>query len=222
MRNKIFISLLFVSVILLLVSLREIIYLVDQAKAIKDNRVIAHLVPLENHNKNSLSCRGEILVNLKETYIIVPLRGAHIIFYGKDAFQVEQYESLAKTKFILSFYDNSNKIIDSITMGAVRVTQIWYHSEEYFAISGGFLIPKNAHFLCLDIEEIDLSDFPPIKSVTFFAKDDEGKLAINIYIILFSIFAYACALSSIALSYLLFSMRVRKKREIGQLAEKKK
>lgn len=213
MRNKIFISLLFVSVILLLVSIREIIIWVNLAKAIKENRVIAHLEPLENHNKNPSSFKGKVLVHSGR---------AHIIFYDKNPFLIKQYVNRVDIKFILSFYDHNGEIINSTTMSGIRVTQIWYHSEEYEAISGNFIMPENTQFLCLEIEGIDLSNFPPIKSVTFFARDDEGKLAVNVSIILASMFAFACTLSSIVLSYLLFSMRVREKGEIGQLAEKKK
>lgn len=213
MRNKIFIFFLLVSVILLLLSIREIINLVDRAKAIKENRVIAHLMPLENHNKNPSSFKGKVLVHS---------RRAHVIFYDKNPFLIKQYVNRVDIKFILSFYDHNGEIINSTTMSGIRVTQIWYHSEEYEAISGNFIMPENTQFLCLEIEGIDLSNFPPIQSVTFFARDDEGKLAINLSIILVSMFAYACTLFSIVLSYLLFSMRVRKKREIGQLAEKKK
>jgi len=204
MRNKIFIFLLFVSVILLLVSLREIINLVDRAKAIKENRVIAHLVPLENHNKNPSSFKGKVLVHSGR---------AHVIFYDKNPFLIKQYVNRVHIKFILSFYDHNGEIINSTTMSGIRVTRIWYHSEEYRAISGDFIMPENTQFLCFEIEGIDLSNFPPIQSVTFFARDDEGKLAINLSLILFSMFAFACALFSIVLSYLLFSMRLRRKME---------
>ena len=203
MWKKILISLLAVGVVAELLSVGEIAYLLCHPKAFQENRVVARLTPVENHNESSLSFKGKVLATSME--------GGYLVFYGTQAFEAKQYDGLIEKKFVLSFYDRNDEIIHQIPLEPITVGQFFDHSGQYVAISGDFFLQAGTQFLGLEIEKVEGSNMPPVKSVAFFAWDGDARFGRNMGIILLSMVALICASICVAFFYLLLDMRKREK-----------
>jgi hypothetical protein len=204
MWKKILVFLLILGVIGVLLSMVAIVYLLDEAKAAQKSLIVARLTPAENHHDGSLSFSGKVLVTSMD--------GEHIVFYGTHAFEAEQYDGLIEKKFILSLYDSDDKIIHQRSLEPTAVVQLFDNPEQYFAISCYFMVPGNTQFLRLEIEKMEGSNLPPVKSVVLLAKNGDARLAVNISFILVSIFAFKCAALSLVFLYILLDTRKREKR----------
>ena len=204
MWKKTLMSLLVVGVIVVLLSVVGIVSLLCPPTAFQENRVVARLAPVENHNESSLSFKGEVLATSME--------GGYLVFYGTQALEAKQYEGLIGKKFIVSFYDHNDKIIIQKPLEPVTVGQFSNNSGQYVAISGDFFLQTGVQFLGLEIEKVKGSDLPPVKSVEVFAWDGDARFARNIGIILLSMIALICASISVAFLYTLLDIRKKEKR----------
>lgn len=203
MWKKTFLSLLVVGVIAVLLSAWGIVYLLCHPKEYQNNRVVARLTPVENHNENSLFFKGKVLATSME--------GGYLVFYGTQAFEAKQYDGLIEKKFVLSFYDHNDKIIHQIPLEPITVGQFSDHSSQYFAISGDFFLQTGVQFLGLEIEKVEGSNMPPVKSVAVFAWDGDARFGRNMAIILLSMVALICAPICVAFFYALLDIRKKEK-----------